>query len=753
MRRLERRSARAITSPARRKAQGGASLHGWRATLASVVVATALSVLGAVSVVSADPSTGSTLTRAEEPVVIQQSLPDDTGSATGSINVQLPDRLLGIAPGDLVAFRWDGDWTQIPVQIDEREVMDLNRPYTNTRPSCSDPCYNNPPNGGAIHPEFIDPDTFVGADADPTLDSNDEVALMAFDAGGQAATPHAPTGVDPVSAVEVEISDSIDGGLGYVYLFEDRSGLDPAAGKDYVDYEFNLVNGPYKTGAYKPTGTTAGAGMNRGPRPETSFVATDNYRRGFTDRWYDNELRILRGGATGVDIIDRHDDQFDALDASCVRTQDTFRTGEGAFIANSDGPVRAIRDFVGANSGPHVQRQHIFYGGLEVINTFLRVHPIPGVMDFFDYSAAGVGLTYENGVMTPGGIVSGTPPGGVPIDGQPDAVSGVGTAQLPGFESVDGPQGGLSMTQRLLTNNPDPAYRLVYRDGNVTGQNLCTGDDEELYGASGPQLNSAINNTDEAGRVMWGGGQFSNLFYQRMIYFEAPGQADGPRRLAEMQAPLNLSLQGIQLSEAPSGYPRPKGATPLRVPLVPAHQECTAPNRTHGAPLSFPSCEPPTQTSQDLTVGTPDANRKPVGSTGSVLLRVVSCPECASPLPTADVRIDASITDVRDQPNLDDYTGELEGRFGLRMTDGYSGAGAGDPQIDPATVADTTFKFAMPCAATSGDTGAACAVSTSASAVLPGSVRDGDRAIWELGAIGVYDPSGGLFATQGVFAP
>ena len=27
------------------------------------------------------------------------------------------------------------------------------------------------------------------------------------------------------------------------------------------------------------------------------------------------------------------------------------------------------------------------------------------------------------------------------------------------------------------------------------------------------------------------------------------------------------------------GYPRPKGATPLRVPLVPAYEECTAPNR------------------------------------------------------------------------------------------------------------------------------------------------------------------------------
>ena len=63
--------------------------------------------------------------------------------------------------------------------------------------------------------------------------------------------------------------------------------------------------------------------------------------------------------------------------------------------------------------------------------------------------------------------------------------------------------------------------------GTCPTRTSCTGDDEELYGASGPQLNSAVNNTDEAGRVMWGGGQFSNLFYQRSIYYEAPGQADG----------------------------------------------------------------------------------------------------------------------------------------------------------------------------------------------------------------------------------
>src|SRR5207253_904800 len=83
-------------------------------------------------------------------------------------------------------------------------VIDLNRIYTTGRPTCSDPCYSNPPNGGAIHPEYTDPNSFVGPDSDPTLDSNDEVALMASDAGGPRTTSTAPAGVDADTAVEVE---------------------------------------------------------------------------------------------------------------------------------------------------------------------------------------------------------------------------------------------------------------------------------------------------------------------------------------------------------------------------------------------------------------------------------------------------------------------------------------------------------------------------------------------------------------------
>jgi acyl-homoserine-lactone acylase len=208
----------------------------------------------------------------------------------------------------------------------------------------------------------------------------------------------------------------------------------------------------------------------------------------------------------------------------------------------------------------------------------------------------------------------------------------------------------------------------------------------------------------------------------------------------------------LRVTQISSGYPRPRGATPLRVPLVPAYRQCSSPNLTHGPPLAFGSCSPPVQTSQDLTVGTPDANGNPAASVGSVLLRVVSCPPCANPLAT-DVLIDASITDVRNRTDLSAYTGSLQGRFSLRLTDHFNAAAAGDPQTDAATVQDSPFKFSIPCAATTGSSGGACQVNTSANAIAPGSVRNGDRAIWQLGAIGLHDSSGGLFATQGVFVP
>jgi dipeptidyl aminopeptidase/acylaminoacyl peptidase len=95
----------------------------------------------------------------------------------------------------------------------------------------------------------------------------------------------------------------------------------------------------------------------------------------------------------------------------------------------------------------------------------------------------------------------------------------------------------------------------------------------------------------------------------------------------------------------PVRYARPKGATPFRVPLVTALQQCTAPNRTHGAPLAFPSCRFPRQVYPFVTVGTPDANGAPAKSVGYVQFDVAA----GMPGPPNDshVYITAKVSDVR----------------------------------------------------------------------------------------------------------
>ena len=130
----------------------------------------------------------------------------------------------------------------------------------------------------------------------------------------------------------------------------------------------------------------------------------------------------------------------------------------------------------------------------------------------------------------------------------------------------------------------------------------------------------------------------------------------------------------------------------------------------------------------------------------------------ATPADEADVQLVTSITDVRRKSDLTDYTGELQARLDLRLTDRSNGPAS----VESAT-AETTFTFTIPCTAT-GDTaiGSTCAASTTVDAVVPGAVPEGKRSVWELGKVQVFDGgSDGLgstspntvFASQGVFVP
>ena len=212
-----------------------------------------------------------------------------------------------------------------------------------------------------------------------------------------------------------------------------------------------------------------------------------------------------------------------------------------------------------------------------------------------------------------------------------------------------------------------------------------------------------------------------------------------------------------------AAYPRPKGATPLKVALVPAFEPCTSPNRVHGPPTlgpgpTDPSCNPPDPTSDHLTVGTPDANGAPAKSSGFVrLAAIVGIP--ATPEDEADVGLTVEITDVRRQSDLADYTGELRASMPMRLIDKYSGT----TPVDAATMTDFTATFEAACTATGDATvGSTCSASTTADALVPGMVVEGARAIWQLGQVSVTDGGAdGVAATapnttflrQGVFIP
>jgi uncharacterized repeat protein (TIGR01451 family) len=186
-------------------------------------------------------------------------------------------------------------------------------------------------------------------------------------------------------------------------------------------------------------------------------------------------------------------------------------------------------------------------------------------------------------------------------------------------------------------------------------------------------------------------------------------------------------------------YVRPRGASPLFAPLVPAYRPCTSPNSTHGAPLVFGSCRPPVQQSPNLTVGTPDANGKPAGSVGSVKLAVRS----------GDVAETVSVTDVRNGGSLSDYTGNLVETANVRVTD--RGNGAPD---DQGTVQDLPFATTVPCTATPDpSTGSICGIDTTFNALAPGTVVDGQRSIWQFDQIQLLDGSSTPFAVQGIFVP
>ncbi len=282
---------------------------------------------------------------------------------------------------------------------------------------------------------------------------------------------------------------------------------------------------------------------------------------------------------------------------------------------------------------------------------------------------------------------------------------------------------------------------------------------------NGDQPIWAFSETEPAGTAEIEIG-YGNGMPSRLVLPQVPG-VDVPDQLPPCPGlrgqPCRDYVPFVNDTSVLDGYARPKGASPINVSLVPASRECSesSANRSHGPPLVAPSCDPPVQSSDHLTVGTFDANGKPVASSGRVGLKAIGeTPIDLDNGDQADVQLTASLTDVRNKSDLTDYTGELRVVFGLRITDRNNGPAANIP----GTVVDSTFAFNVTCAATGGSEGGECNATTTVDAVTGANLaREGKRAVWDLSQIRVFDGGADgdadtagdntLFAVQGVYVP
>jgi hypothetical protein len=317
------------------------------------------------------------------------------------------------------------------------------------------------------------------------------------------------------------------------------------------------------------------------------------------------------------------------------------------------------------------------------------------------------------------------------------------------FGLTQGDGGGVPPNQITDLDHPiaDGPFGTVatYEQFFLTGHYPTIGSAHEI----GENVNGTTIAVIERGEL--GPGSGAAIFVADVDVFSSSGGAEVNETLIK-----NIFAFALPVSTT---YPRPQAANTYRAALVPAFTQCTAPNSTHAAPIDRPSCSPPQPMSDELTMGTPDFNGQPARFAGTVKL-AVKPGNLATPVDEADNAVTVSISDVRRQQNLADYTGELRFRTSLRITDkqnGTAGTAGG-------TVQDFAFAFVIPCTATASTTvGSNCNLTTSLDTLTPGMVREGKRTVTHMSDILVYDggaDSDGdtqgdntLFAWEGIFTP
>ncbi len=348
------------------------------------------------------------------------------------------------------------------------------------------------------------PDPVDAAAGKPELNDDDQIAMMAGDAGVQApsGTPQ-PAGTEANNGQEITVVDPTSAADGsaqrsYIYLFLKPGGSSFNATNGYVSmarganadewidrYSFSPAS-PEKIGV---SNTSYGANLagdvcvtapdndanphittpNGQPRASTDrqpsdamTVTTPTYSVTASGRWMVRQLQVTAPGTTanyGPNLISRWKGRaFQSSPDSSVSVVG-FEDEQTNWELNSTllgwkvGPVRAIREVWGADSGTNVTKTEIYYRDSYTYQYHVRVHPIPtdGLYTSWDFNYGNVN-TYYNQLH----------PAGVPIDGtNSHSVGEVDSLPVTG--------------QPAFVNSCDPSY------------DICSAMDnpEEIAGANG----------------------------------------------------------------------------------------------------------------------------------------------------------------------------------------------------------------------------------------------------------------------------
>ena len=448
----------------------------------------------------------------------------------------------GVPAGQIAAYAWrDGAFREIPVQVDQRF------PYFLANGRSDFGIYSGTDEeltyqwdveawkktAGECSAQYA-ADASAMQDPVATLDDDDEIALSYGDAGQQAPSgaqgpPH--TGSD---RQELAIADPLNpGDVRYVYLFLQPGGSSftaatgpvqyarDANADEWVDRYSFLPDDPEKIAAsntgYGPnlSGTvcrTAPGSASEGypqvpdgqPRDSTDRVPRDGvtvttpfYRWHASGRWMIRQMQVAKPGQPGTygpDLIDRWKgrafQQSPDSGVSLVGFEDEQVNWEAnsALLGERAGPVRAIREVWGADSGTNVTKTETFYADAITYRYHLRVHPIPpdGLYTSWDYNH-GVAADYYNAVHTEGIAIDGLNDDQGNIDGigsfpayfdVPDPTFGV-PVSVDNWEQVSGRSDAGSMVYVLELKGPtsaeNPTVVPYYRDDKCLDDG--TGDD------------------------------------------------------------------------------------------------------------------------------------------------------------------------------------------------------------------------------------------------------------------------------------